>query len=195
MLGQRLDARGKPKRVIRVETRRGDKIGQSRLADRKRAGLVEGDQGHVAQRLQRLALAKQHAKLRRAARAGHDRGGRREAHRAGTGNDEHAHGIDQREGEPRLGADQHPHREGQQGDAQHDWHEDARDAIDQRLNRQFGALRLLDHADHAGQKSVGADASRAESEGAGRIDGRAMTAAPSDFLTGAGSPVIIDSST
>ena len=65
-----------------------------------------------------------------------------------------------------------------------------------RLDRQLGALRLLDHANDAGEHGVGADARRAEGEGAGRVDrGAGDGRARRSSRPGVGSPVIIDSST
>ena len=119
-------------------------------------------------RLQRLALAEQNAELGRASRAGHDGRGRREAHGAGAGDDEHGDRVDQRVGETRLRTDQHPDDEGERGDGEDGRDEDGGDAVDQRLDRQLRALRLLDHADDAGERRVGADARGAEGEGAGR---------------------------
>ena len=42
--------------------------------------------------------------------ADHDRHRRRQPERAGTGDDQHRHRVDQRVGQPRLGADQRPRR-------------------------------------------------------------------------------------
>ena len=169
MLRQRLHARRQPQRLIRLKARRRDKIRQARLAESERPRLVEGDHPRFAESLQRLALAKQHAELGGAARAGHDRGRRGEAHRAGTGDDQHGDGIDEREGKTRLGADQHPDEKGCGGDGEDDRHENRGDAVDEALNGELRALRLLDHTDHAGKKSVGADARRLESEGSRAI--------------------------
>ncbi len=169
MLGKRLDAGDKAQRLIGVEFRRRDEIGQARLAESERARLVEGDETRFAQGLQRLAFAKQHAKLGGAARAGHDRGRRREAHRAGARDDQHGDRVDESEGEARLRAHEHPDDESRGGDGEDDRHEDGGDAIDARLNWKLRALRLLHHADHARKESVGADAVGLESEGSGAI--------------------------
>ena len=60
--------------------------------------------------LQRLAAADQHAVLGALAGADHDRGRRRQAQRAGAGDDQHGDEGDEREGEARLRADDEPHR-------------------------------------------------------------------------------------
>jgi len=94
-------ARTAPRRSRRAAARR-SRRSRARRQDRsasacdcKRAGLVEGDQGHVAQRLQRLALANSTpSSAARPVPAMIAR--RRESHSAGAGDDEHAHGIDQR---------------------------------------------------------------------------------------------------
>ena len=70
-----------------------------------------------------------------------------------------------------------------------------RDAVDHRLDRQLGALRLLHHADDAGEHRVGADAGRAKTKPPVRFTVAPVTVRPALLATGAGSPVIIDSST
>jgi hypothetical protein len=72
-------------------------IGQFRAAKSQRSGLVEGDHLSVAQALERVALAEQHAHFGRPAGADHDRGRGGQPHGAGTGDDQHGDRIDQRE--------------------------------------------------------------------------------------------------
>ena len=71
------------------EAVRRDHAGHGRLAAGERAGLVEHDRVDLARLLQRLAAPDQDAVLGRLAGADHDRGRRRQAERAGAGDDQH----------------------------------------------------------------------------------------------------------
>ncbi len=71
-------------------------IGQHGPPQGQGAGFIDGHDAGGFELLQRLALAQQHAQLRRAAGADHDGGGRGQPHGAGAGDDEHGHGIDHR---------------------------------------------------------------------------------------------------
>ena len=111
---------------------------------RQGAGLVEGDD------LDRPCSACSASPLRNstpssaaAARADHDRGRRRQAHGAGAGDDQHRDRIDQREGQRPARAEDQPDQEGQGGGRHHGRHEPHRHPVDQRLDRQLRALRLL----------------------------------------------------
>ena len=77
------------------------------------------------------------------------------------------------EGERGLRPEDEPDEEGQRRHRHHRRHEPRGDAVDQRLDRQLGALRLLHHADDLGQQRVGADLGGAIGEAAGLVDGAA----------------------
>ncbi len=83
-------------------------IGHLRPPGGQRAGLVEGHDPRLAQHLQRIALAKQHAHFGRPPGADHDRGRRRQPHRAGAGDDQHRHPGDQRKAKRRIRAEDQP---------------------------------------------------------------------------------------
>ena len=134
------------------------------------------------QRLQRLALAEQHAQLGTTASADHDGGGRSQAHGAGAGNDQHRHAVDQAKSQRWLRAEQQPDQEGQHRQRHHHRHKPHGDAIDQALDRQLAALRLLDHADDLRQHRRFAYGGGAEGEGAGLVDGAAGHAGASSLL-------------
>ena len=122
-------------------------VGQRRMPQRQRAGLVQRDDLGLAQHLQRLAPAKQHAHFRRAPGADHDRRGRGQPHRAGAGDNQHRHRIDQRQTQSMGRPKRQPACKGQRGGRHHCGHEPQGDPVDHRLNRQFRPLRRLDHGD------------------------------------------------
>ena len=66
--------------------------------------------------------------------------------------------------------------------------------VGQTLNRRAAALRLRDHLDDLREHRVAADALGFDHEAAGLVDRAAGDSIAGYFLTGIGSPVIIDSS-
>ncbi|GJE32607.1 hypothetical protein LDDCCGHA_2795 [Methylobacterium oxalidis] len=164
-----LDAGGERQHLGLVHPRRRHEVGEARAPLGERAGLVEGDRAHAAQSLQRGPVAEQHAALGRAAGADHDRGRRREAHRAGAGDDEDRDGVDEGVAERRLGAERQPGQEGRGGDRHHGGHEAAGDAVDERLDRELGPLGRLHHPHDLGERRIGADALHAQVEPAGAV--------------------------
>jgi len=85
------------------------------------AGALLGLAGALAQGLFRNPLADPYL-LGAAAGAGHERGGRRQPESAGTGDDEHRDGGDERG--RRVAPDQEPDEERQAGEGEHRGHED-----------------------------------------------------------------------
>ena len=83
------------------------------LADGQRAGLIDDERVDLREGLERLGVPDQHAGLGAAAGRGHDRDRRREAERAGTGDDQHRDRRDQRVGQRRR---RPPDRPGDEGD-------------------------------------------------------------------------------
>ena len=141
-----------------------------RLAFGQRAGLVDHQRVDLLHPLQRFGVLDQHAGLRAAADADHDRHRRGQAERAGAGDDQHAHGRDQAEGQARLGPEQRPGREGDQRHRDHRRHEPAGDLIGQPLDRRARALRLRHHLDDLRQHRVAADLVGAHHEAAGLVE-------------------------
>jgi len=82
---------------------------------------------------------------RPAAGAGHDRGGRRETHRARAGDDQHRHRRHQPLG--RVPRGEPPARERPGGNHQNRRNEDASNPIGEALNRRLARLRAFDQAD------------------------------------------------
>ena len=150
----------------------------------------------AAKRLQRLGVADQHAGLRAAPGRGHDRDRRREAERAGAGDDQHRDRRDQRVGERRRRAPERPGDEGEDGDGDHRRHEPAGDA----RRRRAGSARAS-AAPRRPSRRCGRAACRRRRGVASTtrlplpFSVAPVTGSPAAFSTGTGSPVSIDSST
>ena len=142
----------------------------ARLALGQRAGLVDDQRVDLLQPLQRFGVLDQHARLRAAADADHDRHRRRQPEGARAGDDQHRHRGHKSVGEARLGAERRPGGEGENGDGDDQRHEPARHLIGEPLDRRPAALRLGHHLDDLRQHGVAADAIGAHHEGAGLID-------------------------
>ena len=169
MLARLLDARRKAQQFGL-----GDAFGHDgddfRLAFGERAGLVDHQRVDLLHALERLGVLDQHAGLRAAPDADHDRHRRRKAERARAGDDQHRDGRDQRIGEARLRAEDRPCREGDQRDRDHQRHEPGRHLIGEALDRRARALRGRDHLDDLRQHGVAADLLGAHQEAAGGVE-------------------------
>ncbi len=104
MLGLRFDRRDGGQHRGAVEAGGHVQIGQHGAPSGQGAGFVHGHDAGGFELLQRLALAQQHAQLRRAAGADHDGGGRGQPHGTGAGDDEHGHGIHHAQNSARAAA-------------------------------------------------------------------------------------------
>ena len=148
----------------------GDDRHDLRLAFGERAGLVDHQRVDLLHALQRLGVLDQHAVLRAAADADHDRHRRGQAERAGAGDDQHAHRGDQAEGKARLRPERRPGGEGDERRRDHGRHEPAGDLIGQPLDRRAAALRLRHHLHDLRQQRVAADLVGAHDEAAGAVE-------------------------
>ena len=157
----------------------GDDVGDRRLPLGDGPRLVEEHRADAAEPLQRLAPADQDPVLGRLAGPDEDRGGGREAQRAGAGDDEHRDERDGREDHRGRRPEVEPHDERGERHDQDDRHEHAGDAIRQSLDRRFAGLGVLHHADDLAKRRVLADARGAERDAAGGVDGAA-----DDFVAG-----------
>ncbi|MNJ42940.1 hypothetical protein D3C77_379240 [compost metagenome] len=119
--------------------------------------------------MQGFTLAKQHAELGRPARPDHDRGRRGQPHGAWAGDNQHRNGVDQGKGQRRVRTEDQPDQEGQCGGGHYRRYEPHGHFVDQGLDRQFRALRLLDQTDDLREHGVGADLGDAETERAGLV--------------------------
>ncbi len=84
---------------------------ERRLAFGQRSGLVDDERVDRFQTFERLGVLHEHAGLRAASRADHDRHRRREPERARARDDQHGDGADERARQARLGAPRHPARQ------------------------------------------------------------------------------------
>ena len=137
-----------------------DAVGQPRLALRDGAGLVQQHDRQGRRALQGVRVAEEDPARGPAARADEDRRRRREAERAGAGDEQHRGERDRREERARLGPDDVPDDPADDADGEHDRHEDARDPVRQPLDRGLGGLRLLDQPDDLRQGGVASDGRR-----------------------------------
>ncbi len=108
MLAGALDAGGNAEDVVFGKARRRHDRDHLGLALGQRARLVDHERVDLLHPLQRLGVLDQHAGLRAAADADHDRHRGRQAQRAGAGDDQHADGGDEAEGQPRLRSEPGP---------------------------------------------------------------------------------------
>ena len=108
MFAAALDAGGEAQDLRLVKAAAGDDRDHLRLAFGQRAGLVDHQRVDLFHPLQRFGILDQHAGLRAAADADHDRHRRGEPERAGAGDDQHAHRRDQPVGKARLRPERRP---------------------------------------------------------------------------------------
>ncbi len=119
-----------------------------------RSRFVQNDGIHLVGEFQALGVLNKDVILRPFPHPDHDGRGRGQAQRAGTGDHQHGDGGQQRVSEGTLPADQHPARESQDGDAHDHRNENARNPVDQLLDRGLAALGLLHHLNYLGQHGV-----------------------------------------
>ena len=170
MLAGALDAGGQPQDFGFLESGRRDDRDDLRLAFGQRTGLVDHQRVDLLHALQGFRVLDQNAGLRTASDADHDRHRGGEPKRAGTGDDQHAHGCDQAERHPRFRPEGGPGAEGDQRHDDHDRHEPAGDLIGQTLDRCARALRLRDHLDDLRKQRVAPDLVGAHHETAGLVE-------------------------
>ena len=170
MLAASFEAGGEPQQCVRIEARRRADGGHARLAFGQRAGLVDDQRVDLLEPLQRLGVLDQHAGLRAAPDADHDRHGRGQPQGAGAGDDQHRHGGDQAEGEARLGTERRPGDEGERGDRDDGRHEPARHRSARRWIGARASLRLGHHLDDLRQHRLAPDLVGAHDEAAGLVD-------------------------
>ncbi len=157
--------------VVFLKAFRGEHGDQFRPALGERAGLVDDQGVDLLHDLQRLGVFDQHAQRCALAGADHDRHGRGQPQRAGAGDDEHGHGVDDGVRQPRLRSPGPPHHEGHGGDCHHDRDEPAGDDVGKPLDRGARALRRADHLHDAREQGVGADLLGAQQQAAGAVHG------------------------
>ena len=151
-----------------------DEIRHGGLAAGDGAGFVEQHGVHLVGFFQRLGVANQHTVFRPLARAHHDGRGRGQPQRAGAGNDEHRHEVDQCQRHPALHRRQiKPQHEGQDGNDHHRGHEHSAHPVGQPLNGGAAALGGFHQLHDLREQGVGAHLGDAKAEGAGFVEGGA----------------------
>ena len=128
---------------------------QRGLTQRQRPGFVEDDNLHGLRAFQRRRVTDQDAAAGGHAGADHDRGRRCESQRAGAGDHQHRHRIQNRHRGGRPGDD--PCRQRHHRDDQHHGDEHRADPVRQTLNRRFRGLGVLHQPHDAGQQGLGAN--------------------------------------
>ena len=190
MVALALHRRRERERVVMRHVDRFER-GHGWLAFGQRAGLVERDHGRALREFERLRILDQHAVPGRDARAGHDRGGRREAERARARDDEHRDRVEDRGFG--AGAGDQPADQRQQGDAEDRRHEHS---LTRSTSRWIGALGLrgFDEADDACERRPRADRGGFDDERAFAVDRAGRDGVAVVLRHGRLSPVISDSS-
>ncbi len=149
----------------------GHHVGHGHLALGQGAGLVQDDRIQPAGALEHVAALNQNPELRASAGPHHYGGRRGQAHGAGTSDDEHRHGCDQRvlEGVSRR----QPSGQRKSRHAHDDGNEDSGDLVGKVLDRCLAHLGLLDQPCDLSEGRVRADAPGLDHNRARRVDGRA----------------------
>ena len=132
------------------------------------ACLVESDRIDAVRLLQSFCILDEDAVFGGDAGPGHDRGRRRQAERAGTGDYQNGNGIE--DGLRPVAREQAPAHQGGQGREQHYRNEHGGDAIHQALDWRLVALCGLDQSDNPRQGRLVADGGCFDHDQAFRVD-------------------------
>jgi hypothetical protein len=178
VLAPALEARGDTQKSRLVDVFRRRHVDQPRPSLGERPRLVEDQRVDPAQLLDRLGVAEEHARGGAAAHGDRDRHRRCEAERAGAGDDQHRHRVDEGERQPRLGPEDGPHQEGDGGHPHDDGHEHGRHAVGEALDRRSAALGLGDQRDDAREQGVVADLFGPHHQASGAVHAAAHHAVP-----------------
>ncbi len=158
------DAGGKAQDFVVHEAVRRNDGDDLRPSFGQRAGLVDHQRVDLLHPFERLGVADQHAGLRAAADAHHDRHRRREAERARAGDDQHADRGDERVGKARLRSERRPGDKGERRHRDDRRHEPARHLVGQPLDRRARALGRAHHLYDLRDQRVAADLAGAHHE-------------------------------
>ncbi len=147
MFAGALHAGREPQNLGLLKSGGGNDRDNLRLALGQRSRLVDHQRVDLFHALQRFGILDQHAGLRAAPDADHDRHRCGKAERAGTGDDQHADGRNQAERHPGFRPEPGPGAKSDDRNDDHRRHEPAGDLIGQPLDRRTRTLRLRDHLD------------------------------------------------
>ncbi len=155
-----LDAGGKPEHLYLIEAGGGRDRHHLWFSFGEGAGLVDHQRIDLFHALQRFCIFDQHASLRAAAYAHHDRHRRGEPECAGAGDDEYTDRRHQPVSEARFRPEGRPGGKGQKRNSNNGWHEPGGDLVGQPLDGRAAALRLRNHLHDLRQQRVAADSCR-----------------------------------
>ena len=163
---------------------RRDPVDYRRASFGQRAGFVHNDGVDTAQLFEGGRIFDQDLVFGSLADADHQCGRRSQSQCAGTGDDQHRDGRQQRIRKVSRTADSQPQHEGQQCDADDRRHENRGDPVGDALHGGFAALGLLYHADDPGQQRVAACSGSFQDECSARIDRAGYHFVPCLFADG-----------
>jgi hypothetical protein len=170
MFAAALQAGGQPQQRRLVQTADRLDRGHARPALGQRAGLVDHQGVDTSQPLERLGVTEQHAGVRAAANADHDRHRGRQPQGAGAGDDQHRDRRDQRISQPWLRSDHRPRRAGEHRHRDHRRREPAGDYVRHPLDRCAAALRFGHHLHDAREQGLAPHLLGPHHERAGAVD-------------------------
>lgn len=170
VLAGAFDAGGQPQHLGIRDSLSRDYGHDLRLAFGQRARLVDDQRIDALHALERFGVPDEDACVSAPSDAHHDRHRSGEAERAGTRDNQDAHGSDEAESETRLGTVDRPGGERDDGHRDDCRDEPARDVVGETLDRGAGALRLRDHLHDLGQHGVAADLLGPHDEASGPVE-------------------------
>ena len=173
MFAVRFDGGSDREQLLLGNPRRGDDVRQARFAFGERARFVHDQRVHFFHPLDGRSVFDEHAGLRAATDADHDRHRRGEPERARTCDDQYRDGVDDGVRKARFRPEPDPGGKSQQRDSDDRRHKPPRYFVRETLDRRAAALRLRDHLDDLRKDGVAADALGFHEEAAGAIDGAA----------------------
>ena len=171
----------------------GEPFGRERGVERRTplgqgSGLVHDQGVDLAEVLDRLGIAEQHAFPGGTAGRYHDRHRCGQSQCAGASDDQDRDRIENRERPRRLRTEQPPHEEGGNGSRQHSQHEPISHFVGHTLHRCARALRLRDQLHDLRQHRRRTDFFRPDHQAAGAVEGRADHAGADGLIDRDGLP-------
>ena len=171
MLAALLDGTRKTGKALLIHDVGAHDIGNHGFTRCDGSRLVEHDRFDIMGDLERLGRLHQDAAGSSATRSNHNGSWRGKAERAGAADHEHGDGVRERRGH--IGGEHHPYEERHNRDDDDDGDEHAGYLVRYLLDGGLGGSGLVDKADDARKRSVGADAVSPHDEPPGLVQGSA----------------------
>ena len=171
MLAALLDGKRKTGKATLVHAVDAHDIGDHGFTRCDGSRLVEHNRFDIMGDLERLGRLHQDAAGSPATRSHHNGSWRGQAERAGAADHEHGDGMRERRGH--IDGEHHPHEERRNRDDDDDGDEHAGDLVRYLLDGGLSGCGLVDKADDARERGVGADAVRPHDEPPGLVQGSA----------------------